>query len=326
MSDAGNWCLIESDPGVFTELISGMGVSGIQVEEVFSLDESSLDKLKPIYGLIFLFKWQGAQSSMPHPDSQNDANDHVFFAKQIINNACATQAILSILMNNSDIELGDDLSNFKSFTADFPPDLKGLAISNSDLIRSLHNSFARSDPFINEMQDSSAQGDEDLFHFISYVPVHGALYELDGLSSGPVNLGPCSEENWTEKANQVIMERMRKYSESEIHFSLMAVTKDRIETLQEQLDEFSGLLMSLGDADQEQRREFESQISILQYEFEQEKSKRARWKRENQLRQHNFIPLTYNLLRILAERKKLQPLVDAAKAKKRLESERSDKK
>jgi ubiquitin carboxyl-terminal hydrolase L5 len=74
------------------------------------------------------------------------------------------------------------------------------------------------------------------------------------------------------------MERMRKYSESEIHFSLMAVTKDRIETLQEQLDEFSGLLMSLGDEDQEQRREFESQISVLQYEYEQEKSKRARWK------------------------------------------------
>lgn len=41
------------------------------------------------------------------------------------------------------------------------------------------------------MQDSSAQGDEDLFHFISYVPIHGALYELDGLSSGPVNLGRC---------------------------------------------------------------------------------------------------------------------------------------
>jgi ubiquitin carboxyl-terminal hydrolase L5 len=85
---------------------------------------SAVAFVRPIYGLIFLFKWQGAQSSMPHPDSQNDANDHVFFAKQIINNACATQAILSILMNNSDIELGDDLSNFKSFTADFPPDVR----------------------------------------------------------------------------------------------------------------------------------------------------------------------------------------------------------
>jgi hypothetical protein len=38
--------------------------------------------------------------------------------------------------------------------------------------------------------------------------------------------------------------------------------------------------------------------------------------RENQLRQHNFIPLTYNILRLLAERKKLQPLAEEAKKKK----------
>ncbi|KAJ2397315.1 hypothetical protein GGI23_003579, partial [Coemansia sp. RSA 2559] len=145
--DNGNWCLIESDPGVFTELIQNMGVKDVQVEELYSLDAETLRAMEPVYGLIFLFKWRPTTASArtsSSVDLQYNQPENVYFAHQIIQNACATQAILSILMNReNDMDIGETLSNLRSFSIDLPPDMRGLALTNCDELRTVHNSFQR---------------------------------------------------------------------------------------------------------------------------------------------------------------------------------------
>ncbi len=80
----------------------------------------------PVYGVIFLFKYPTGESSHPQDkplDGTFDpsAAESLFFASQTIQNACGTQALLSVLLNKDDeVNIGPDLKDFKDFTTAFP--------------------------------------------------------------------------------------------------------------------------------------------------------------------------------------------------------------
>ena len=170
-----SWCTIESDPGVFTELVSMLGVKDVAVEEIYSLEQDEQQQREVSFGLIFLFKWR-EETDERIPIDPSDISE-LFFAKQVVQNACATQAILSVLMNAEGVNLGDELAEFKSFGSMLDGETRGMAIGSSDSIRVTHNSFSRPEPFISEEVKAQRGEKEDVYHFIAYVPFRGSVYE-----------------------------------------------------------------------------------------------------------------------------------------------------
>ncbi|XP_029606597.1 ubiquitin carboxyl-terminal hydrolase isozyme L5 isoform X5 [Salmo trutta] len=273
---AGEWCLMESDPGVFTELIKGFGCKGAQVEEIWSMEPENFENLKPVHGLIFLFKWQPGEE--PGGSIVQDSRlDNIFFAKQ----------------------------------------MKGLALSNSEVIRQVHNSFARQQMF--EFDAKSSAKDEDAFHFVSYVPVNGRLYELDGLREGPIDLGVCNQDDWINAVRPVIEKRIQKYSEGEIRFNLMAIVSDRKMIYERKIAELQIQLTEEEPMDTDQSStllsSIQSEIAKYQLLIDEENQKLQRYKIENIRRKHNYLPFIMELLKTLAEYQQLIPLVEKAKEK-----------
>src|SRR5207302_1596644 len=66
----------------------------------------------------------------------------IFFAQQIIPNSCATHALISVLLNCSNVELGPVLSMLKDHTEGMDPESKGLAIGNTPQLATAHNAHA----------------------------------------------------------------------------------------------------------------------------------------------------------------------------------------
>jgi ubiquitin carboxyl-terminal hydrolase L5 len=241
---SNEWCTIESDPGVFSSLIEGLGVKDISVEEIITMhDREYLSQLEPIHGFIFLFRWDNQKPYKP--DRMNLTVPELFFAKQVIKDNCATQALLSVLLNNTHkIDIGPKLSTFREFSMNLDPYLRGDTIGQSEHIRKVHNSFAKPDGFlfVHDPKDKRKGKKEDAFHFVAYTKEQNSqkVYEIDGLREGPIFLGsPTPESDWIDIVVKEVQDRMNHYASNEIRFTLLAVVDSPRKAIQKNIDDLS---------------------------------------------------------------------------------------
>ncbi|XP_053377291.1 ubiquitin carboxyl-terminal hydrolase BAP1-like isoform X2 [Mercenaria mercenaria] len=239
------WLELESDPGLFTLLLQDFGVKGVQVEEIYDLQKAFEGTT---YGFIFLFRWIEERRSRRKTVTEDESfvtDDNIvnsiFFAQQMIPNSCATHALLSVLLNCEKVNLGETLSELKSYSKHMNPENKGYAIGNIPELARAHNSHARREnSHLPEKQQGMTIRTMEAFHFVSYVPIHGHLFELDGLKPYPIDHGPWeSNEDWTEKFRRVISERLGMATGGEpyhdIRFNLMAVVPDKVSLYEHKL-------------------------------------------------------------------------------------------
>ncbi|PMD14096.1 cysteine proteinase [Hyaloscypha hepaticicola] len=263
------WVELESDPALFSYILREYGVKYIKCQEVIALDDDSLFYLlKPVYGLIFLFKYRDNDA-----DEDEDAPkcpDHVWFANQTTSNACATVALLNIVMNVPEVELGNSLEAFRETTRLLEPPYRGQALSQNDFIRNVHNSFLRRMDVLNadltlqtdyekwvkgkknpkrkvgkkKVAKRKKEEDEAGYHFVAYVPINGSVWRLDGLQKRPVNLGEYGKD-WVSLARDNIMQRIGQYQDGDIDYSLLSLCKSPLKTVQESVAENAHVILDV---------------------------------------------------------------------------------
>ncbi|KAF5876532.1 putative ubiquitin carboxyl-terminal hydrolase protein [Botrytis fragariae] len=237
------WCELESDPALFNYILREYGVKDVKIQEVLGLEDEMLQYLrKPVYGLVFLFKY--IEDDSEDEETPLKCPNHIWFANQTTHNACATIALLNIVMNVPNLDLGDGIRSFKEDTQSLKPAYRGQKLSQNEFIRNIHNSFARRMDILNadlglsnevsawkkkrktkkKSGRSKSRSDvESGFHFIAFVPVEGVVWRLDGLQRQPVTLGPCNDD-WISVARASIYEQIIKYGD-DLQFNLLSLCR-----------------------------------------------------------------------------------------------------
>lgn len=175
----------------------------------------------------------------------------------------------------------------------------GHVVASSDTIREVHNSFSKTSPFSVDPSAIPEREKDDAYHFVTYLPVHGVLYELDGLRSAPLMHAACDDGDWLDAARETIEARIATYPPGSVMFNLLAVRSAAIPRLEREIAAASN----------------EMERFRLSDMLAQETAKAQEGAVENALRRHNMLPLVLGLFEALNGSSVKAEVIDAAREK-----------
>lgn len=270
------WVELESDPSFFQAMLYEMGAGDIKIMEFFTTDPEALSILpKPVHGLVFLYQCgdsdESAEERHDCPEglwfaNQTTANACATVALMNVAMNVANANFGPELQTFKD-ETASLSSPHKGHTLNTNEFIRSIhntlarrtqLFSEELLVKNKHDDWewenqmksrkkkmgkkraskgaSRGNAGTKKKKTAKTAPDDTANHYIAYVPYDGKVWELDGLETKPLCLGPCTEGNWLQLALDIVNVRMTVINSQDwITYNLLAICKSPVSGLVDRL-------------------------------------------------------------------------------------------
>ncbi|KAJ3412834.1 Ubiquitin carboxyl-terminal hydrolase isozyme L3 [Chytridiales sp. JEL 0842] len=199
MTSSSQWLPLESNPEVMNEYIKKLGVStSLAFADVWALDEEMLQFVpRPVAAVMLLFpvtpkyeEFRKSEEDRLKKEGQI-VSDKLYFTKQTIGNACGTIGLIHALANNLDVvDIGNGVLKkiLDKGANKTPTERAELLEKEGEELAKIHDESSQQG-----QTAAPERGEEVDLHFVAFVKVDGALYEMDGRKPFPINHGECED-------------------------------------------------------------------------------------------------------------------------------------
>ena len=221
------WTPLECAPEVLQDCVAKYGVHDTIISEVFGAELFDMVP-QPIEALIVLFPVAPDIKDFINttfPVDNSIPKSSLFHMNQRIGNACGTFALFHTFLNLrqvGDVEEDSVMDKLLVKMCELPEGTTSLdcakLFENQPGVEEIHQGMGEIG------QTDAADYEFTEVHYITFICKFGTMWLLDGEKKGPLNLGPCTQDELLTKAFGVAA-KMHAIWGKETDFAVLAASK-----------------------------------------------------------------------------------------------------